>query len=72
MEEPSLYFRNNFSAGLNLLDALVECRSRMIVFSSTCATFGVPERLPITEGASQAPTNPYGRASSCLKGSPLV
>ena len=62
MENPSLYFRNNFAAGINLLDALVQCRSRMIVFSSTCATFGVPQRLPITESAPQSPTNPYGES----------
>ena len=62
MENPSLYFRNNFSAGINLLDALVEVRARMIVFSSTCATFGVPDRLPITEESPQRPTNPYGES----------
>jgi len=62
MENPSLYFQNNFSAGIHLLDALVEVRARMIVFSSTCATFGVPERLPITEDNRQLPTNPYGES----------
>jgi UDP-glucose 4-epimerase len=62
MENPSLYFRNNFSAGINLLDALVEAGTRMIVFSSTCATFGAPARLPITEQNPQRPTNPYGES----------
>jgi UDP-glucose 4-epimerase len=62
MEHPSRYFRNNFSAGLNLLDALVEVKAERIVFSSTCATFGEPERLPITEENRQAPTNPYGES----------
>lgn len=62
MEHPSRYFRNNFSAGLNLLDALVEVKTQRIVFSSTCATFGEPESLPITEGNRQAPTNPYGES----------
>jgi len=62
MEDPSLYFRNNFSAGINLLDSLVEVRARMIIFSSTCATFGVPDTLPITEENPQNPTNPYGES----------
>ncbi len=62
MEHPSRYFRNNFSAGLNLLDALVEVKTRRIVFSSTCATFGEPDTLPITEENRQAPTNPYGES----------
>jgi len=62
MAHPSRYFRNNFSSGLNLLDALVEARAGRIVFSSTCATFGEPESLPITEENRQAPTNPYGES----------
>lgn len=62
MEHPSRYFRNNFSAGLNLLDALAEVKTPRVVFSSTCATFGEPERLPITEENRQAPTNPYGES----------
>ncbi|MEW6443418.1 MAG: UDP-glucose 4-epimerase GalE [bacterium] len=62
MQNPSLYFRNNFASGLHLLDALVEVGAGMLVFSSTCATFGVPEKLPITEENRQAPTNPYGES----------
>lgn len=62
MDNPSLYFRNNFCAGINLLDALVEVQARMIIFSSTCATFGVPDTLPITEENPQNPTNPYGES----------
>lgn len=62
MENPSLYFRNNFSAGINLLDALVDVKAKMVVFSSTCATFGAPEKLPITEENPQHPTNPYGES----------
>jgi UDP-glucose 4-epimerase len=62
MENPSLYFRNNFAGGINLLDSLVEVQSRMIIFSSTCATFGVPEKIPITEQNLQVPTNPYGES----------
>jgi len=62
MTNPSKYFRNNVAFGLNLLDAAVECRVRKFVFSSTCATYGMPERLPITEDLPQQPINPYGES----------
>ncbi len=62
MQYPSMYFRNNFSAGIHLLDALVEVKARMIIFSSTCATFGIPQRIPITEEHPQHPANPYGES----------
>ena len=45
MRDPSKYFRNNISSGLNLLDAMVAAHVERIVFSSTCAIFGLPERL---------------------------
>src|SRR6184192_2314721 len=51
MRDPSKYFRNNISNGLNLLDAMVATRIGRLVFSSTCAIFGPPKRLPIKEGA---------------------
>ncbi len=57
---PSKYFRNNVANGVNLLDALRDCGVRKIVFSSTCATYGNPERVPITEDHPQRPLNPYG------------
>jgi UDP-glucose 4-epimerase len=60
MQNPSKYFRNNVSAGLNLLDAAVEFGVRKFVFSSTCATFGIPESTPIDESLPQRPINPYG------------
>lgn len=60
MANPSKYFRNNVASGLNLLDAAVECHVRKFVFSSTCATYGMPERVPITEDLPQQPINPYG------------
>jgi len=47
MRDPSKYFRNNISNGLNLLDAMVATCIERLVFSSTCAIFGPPERLPI-------------------------
>ena len=60
MANPSKYFRNNICNGLNLLDAMVETGTRRLVFSSTCATFGPPEKLPIDEETPQRPINPYG------------
>src|SRR6185369_6711526 len=49
MTNPSKYFRNNVAAGVNLLDAMVAVGCKKFVFSSTCATFGIPERVPIDE-----------------------
>ena len=62
MQNPSKYFRNNIGNGLNLLDAMLETGVHQIVFSSTCATFGLPERVPIDETAPQNPVNPYGES----------
>ncbi|MDB6149126.1 MAG: galE [Chthoniobacter sp.] len=62
MENPSKYFRNNVYGGLNLLDAMVATGCRKFVFSSTCATFGPPDRLPIDETLPQRPINPYGES----------
>ncbi|MFM8682502.1 MAG: UDP-glucose 4-epimerase GalE, partial [Chthoniobacterales bacterium] len=62
MTDPSKYFRNNVSNGVNLLDAMVENGVKRFVFSSTCATFGVPERMPIDETLPQRPINPYGES----------
>src|SRR5947209_8226571 len=62
MRDPSKYFRNNVANGLNLLDAMVATGVRQIVFSSSCATFGLPERTPIDESFPQRPINPYGES----------
>jgi UDP-glucose 4-epimerase len=62
MQNPSKYFRNNICNGLNLLDAMVAAGVRQIVFSSTCAIFGPPDRLPIDETALFRPINPYGES----------
>ncbi len=62
MTRPSKYFRNNVAWGLNLLDAAVSAGVRKLVFSSTCATYGPPERVPITEDLPQRPINPYGES----------
>ncbi len=62
MTNPSKYFRNNVSSGINLLDMAVEFGVKKFVFSSTCATFGIPERMPIDESLPQRPINPYGES----------
>jgi UDP-glucose 4-epimerase len=59
-QNPAKYYRNNVLNGLNLLDAMRESSIQRFVFSSTAATYGEPEKQPITEGAANAPTNPYG------------
>ena len=62
MQNPSKYFRNNVCAGINLLDAAVEAGVGKFVFSSTCATFGIPDRMPLDESLPQKPINPYGES----------
>src|SRR5215216_1893015 len=62
MRDPSKYFRNNVSNGLNLLDAMLKCGVQRIIFSSTCALFGPPEHIPIDETARTRPINPYGES----------
>src|SRR3954469_7149655 len=62
MVNPSKYFRNNIGNGVNLLDAMVANQVNRLVFSSTCAIFGPPERLPIDETLPQRPINPYGES----------
>lgn len=58
--EPTLYYENNVEQGIRLLGALISQRVLRMVFSSTCATYGEPIRIPIDEGHPQNPTNPYG------------
>jgi UDP-glucose 4-epimerase len=62
MTDPSKYFRNNVANGLNLLDAAVAAGVRKFVFSSTCATYGPPDRVPMAEDLPQRPINPYGES----------
>jgi len=58
--KPLLYFRNNTVGTLGLLEAMQAADVRRLVFSSTCATYGVPETMPIHEELPQSPINPYG------------
>ena len=58
--DPGRYYRNNVVGSLNLLEAMRDLRIARIVFSSTCATYGLPEKLPISEDVPLRPINPYG------------
>ena len=62
MLDPGKYFRNNVVCSLNLLDTMVASKVKHIVFSSTCATYGLPEFVPIGEDHPQRPVNPYGES----------
>jgi UDP-glucose-4-epimerase GalE len=62
MTNPRRYFRNNTVNTINLLDAMIDHGVTRIVFSSTCATYGIPTRVPIDESHPQQPVNPYGQS----------
>ncbi|MBZ6079113.1 UDP-glucose 4-epimerase GalE [Microvirga puerhi] len=62
VSDPAKYYRNNVSGMLSLLEACRATNLKQIIFSSSCATYGIPDRLPINEQASQRPINPYGRS----------
>jgi len=60
VKDPGKYYRNNVMGTLILLEAMVSAKIKNLVFSSTCATYGLPQQIPITETHPQAPINPYG------------
>jgi UDP-glucose-4-epimerase GalE len=60
VQNPRIYFQNNAEAGLILLNTALDAGVRRFIFSSTCAVYGVPERVPITEDTPRQPVNPYG------------
>lgn len=62
LRDPGRYYANNVGGALALLAAMRDHGPGHIVFSSTCATYGIPERVPIGEDAPQVPVNPYGRS----------
>lgn len=62
MANPMMYFTNNVKGGINLLEAMKSVGCDRIIFSSSCATYGVPPSLPIEETMEQKPTNPYGHS----------
>ncbi|MBO5255776.1 MAG: UDP-glucose 4-epimerase GalE, partial [Opitutales bacterium] len=59
--DPLKYYQNNVSGVVNLLETMIEHNVKKFVFSSTCATFGIPEKLPLVEDMPQSPINPYGQ-----------
>ena len=62
MQNPGKYFGNNVASALHLLKAAVATGVKKFVFSSTCATYGPPDRVPMTEDLPQRPINPYGES----------
>jgi UDP-glucose-4-epimerase GalE len=60
VENPRKYFDNNVEGGLTLLNAALDAGVKRFIFSSTCAVYGVPARVPITEDTPRQPVNPYG------------
>ena len=62
MTNPGKYFLNNVGNGTRLLDASVKAGVKKFVFSSTCATYGTPEKMPMDESLPQRPVNPYGES----------
>ncbi|MGC2203470.1 MAG: UDP-glucose 4-epimerase GalE [Stellaceae bacterium] len=65
--DPAMYYRNNFGGTLSLLEAMREAGIDTIVFSSTCATYGTPARVPISESTTQLPVNPYGETKLAIE-----
>jgi UDP-arabinose 4-epimerase len=62
VEQPLLYYKNNFTGTAELLNTVARFQCVPVVFSSSCASYGVPERIPISEEHPQRPINPYGRS----------
>ena len=62
MIRPELFFRNNTASTLSLLEAMLACGPKRLVFSSTAAVYGEPETIPIKEDARPGPANPYGQS----------
>jgi UDP-arabinose 4-epimerase len=67
VQNPRKYFHNNVVNTLNLLDAMVDTGVRDIVFSSTCAVYGEPQRVPIAEDHPRAPVSPYGESKLAVE-----
>ncbi len=60
--DPAKYYNNNFSSALSFVTTLKDCGVKRFIFSSTCATYGIPNEVPIRETTHQSPVNPYGRS----------
>jgi len=67
VEDPAKYYRNNVAGSLTLLETMRDCGVDKMIFSSTCATYGMPEQIPIAEDHPQNPINPYGRSKLMIE-----
>lgn len=67
VSDPIKYYRNNVAAPLTLLETMLRHGVKSFVFSSTCATYGIPEKMPLSEDMPQAPINPYGQTKLDLE-----
>jgi UDP-glucose-4-epimerase GalE len=67
VDHPSKYYHNNVVGSLMLLDAMRRHDCRNIIFSSSCATYGIPDQVPIPETHLQSPINPYGRSKLMME-----
>jgi UDP-glucose 4-epimerase len=65
--DPAKYFENNVAQGTVLMGSLIRTGVRIVVFSSTCATYGEPKEIPISEQSPQWPKNPYGWSKFCME-----
>ena len=67
VENPAKYYRNNVAGTLSLMESMRNCGINKMIFSSTCATYGMPEQIPIGEDHPQQPINPYGRSKLMIE-----
>lgn len=67
VKNPGKYFENNLLGGLNLLEAMKSGNCKKIIFSSSCASYGIPDKTPIDENQSQNPINPYGETKKVFE-----
>lgn len=67
VKNPRLYYNNNVEKALVLLNAVLDAGVRQFIFSSTCAVYGVPETVPVIEGAPKEPVNPYGNTKLLIE-----
>ena len=67
VQDPGKYYRNNVAGALTLLESMRDHGIDKLIFSSTCATYGIPEQVPITEDHPQRPINPYGMSKLMIE-----
>jgi UDP-glucose 4-epimerase len=67
VQKPLEYYRNNVANTINLLDAMKECSVKKMVFSSSCAVYGIPPQTPMTEDMPKNPLSPYGRTKLMME-----